>query len=111
MMSENPENRMPLSQPARSADGDAAGEDVEAGRRVLDDAVFEAFFDGLDDAGFDGFDDAGLDGFDDADPLAAPAPEGRRGGRGASGVIAPPHRARKTRRGRPHGRPRHPIRP
>jgi hypothetical protein len=196
MMSENPENRMPLSHPARSVDAappDPAFERAfggrvgplppRPGRDVFDAdaeaapfagfapraalaglagllpaadvpavAVFEgvgfelvvgapfgaplgvapvaasdfdavgAFdgvgfaFAGADDAAERFAADAAASDFDV--PGTAPGRPGtagrrgtpdERGGRGASGCMAPPHRPGKGERGRPHGRPRHDL--
>jgi hypothetical protein len=150
MMSENPENRMPLSHPARSVDAappDLAFErafggrvrpspprdgredlDADAEPAPVADVVARA-----GSAGFDAFAGAAFaDPVDAAEPFAVdlaaasgfdvpgaapgrPGTAGRRatpderGGRGASGCIAPPHRPGKGERGRPHGRPRHDL--
>jgi hypothetical protein len=138
MMSENPENRMPLSQPARSAAAApaAAFGDPLPGRRDAAPARpgfaadFPAAFDfgdaGFADAGFGdaGFADAGFAGAGFAasdvagsafgprgDALGRPGTAGRRGtpddrgGRGASGCIAPPHRPGKENGGGPTATP------
>ena len=165
MMSENPENRMPLSQPARSvaaAPPAAFGPPLPGRRgsaparpgfaeRCFDDPAADDFGgrDGrsdfavdflaasvFGDAGFPvvefadagfaeadladaGFADAGFaasdvagSGFDPrGEPLGRPGTAGRRGtpddrgGRGASGCIAPPHRPGKENGGGPTATP------
>jgi hypothetical protein len=168
MMSENPENRMPLSQPARSvagappasafwaplpgrrdaaparagfvepffddpavAGGDVGGRDersdVAADFFAASDVAHAGFADaGFGDAGFADapFADAGfaaaafaasdVDGSafgPRGDALGRPGTAGRRGtpddrgGRGASGCIAPPHRPGKENGGGPTATP------
>ena len=168
MMSENPENRMPLSQPARSVAaapaaaafgvplparrGSAPARPAFAEPRFDDPAVeaddfgerdersgFAADFFAASDFGDAGFADAGFGDADDApagfaaadfavacfaasdvagstfgprgDALGRPGTAGRRGtpddrgGRGASGCIAPPHRPGKENGGGPTATP------
>ena len=104
MMSEKPENRMPLSQPERSVgvpprvDGFAA----LPPRPVRDDAEPRTA------RAESGFAAAGA-GFDP--PRGFPED---RGGRGASGCIAPPHRPGKENGGGPTAAPvtrSKPVRP
>jgi hypothetical protein len=104
MMSEKPENRMPLSQPERSAgvlppvDGFAA-RPLRAWRDDVEPRTARAGSDFVEEgAGFD-------------PPRGLPED---RGGRGASGCIAPPHRPGKENGGGPTAAPvtrSKPVRP